>query len=143
MSGSREDLIRSCAQSEFWNGHPEKLSLVALHEICSLHAPFESLQNAVAVVFMMSTRRYNRLLSDNPFPLDFLNPARGMPDEPMSPEQLNSVEAVILDPNEICKDKLPLHDIGLSVQIDGLNGDSNSLCGGGIGGHAVRYGQRE
>jgi hypothetical protein len=104
-------LIRCCPECELRNGDAEQLSLLALHKIGPLHASLQSLQNAVAIVFVMSAGRYDRLLTDNSFALDLLNPTRGMPDEPLSPKQLNSMKGLILDSNEVCEDKLALQNV--------------------------------
>jgi hypothetical protein len=82
------------------------------------------------------------LLSNNSFSLDFLNTTRGVPNEPLSSKQLNRLESLIFDSDEICEDELALQNIGLPVQIDGLNGDSNSFRRCCVGGHVIRYGQR-
>jgi hypothetical protein len=104
-------LIRRCPECELWNGDAEKLSLLALHEIGSLHVSFQSFQNAVTIVFVVSSGWYDRLFSDNSFALDLLNPTSGMADEPVSPKQLNSLEGLILNSNEVCEDKLALQNV--------------------------------
>src|ERR1041385_7311023 len=116
-------LVCHCPEREPGDDDAEILAADALHEVGPLHGPFEAVEDAEAVVVVVLSGGDDRLLADDPFPFDLFEAPARMVDVPVPAEELDVARAVVLDADEIREDELPLHGVGLVLEIDGPDAD--------------------
>ena len=125
-------LSSHCPKRKSGNGDVERLSVFINHAVKTLHRALKRSQNTKTIVPMGFSGFDERLLPHHTLTFYGFGHTVRISDQPFAVQQLYTKRVVIPNLNKIGEYKSTGEKTGSPIQIDGLNGYGNALCGLGI-----------
>lgn len=100
----------------------------ARHQICPFHAAHVALEIAPGDIFVLFTRFEYWLQAHHTFPLYLALGAFGIKNQPMPPQELNPVFALVFDTHFIRKHEVFVLRTGIFGLVDRLDGNFDAVC---------------